>query len=70
MQKRRSAVSSPSSPVHPDRDVDCMLALMPAFRGLVQTAEDAGWTEQEVAASLLTLVYVYETKLPETGLWH
>jgi hypothetical protein len=70
MQKRRSAVLSPKSPFHPDREVDCLFALVPAFRGLVQTAEDAGWTEEEVASSLLALVYAYDNKLPKTGLWH
>ena len=71
MQKRETEVMSPKSGVHPDRDVDCLLALIPAFRGLVQTAEEAGWTEGEVAASRLALVHVYGEKLPEhTGLWH
>jgi hypothetical protein len=70
MQKRLSAVVSPQSPVHPDREVDCLLALVRAFRGLVETAEDAGWTEKEVASSLLALVYVYENKMPEKSLCH
>jgi hypothetical protein len=70
MQKRRSAVLSPCSPVHPDREVDCLVALVPAFRGLVQTAEDAGWTAQEIAASLLALTHVYDNELPERELCH
>jgi hypothetical protein len=70
MQKRRSAVLSPWSPVHPDRDVDCLISLVPAFRGLVQSAEDAGWTAQEIAASLLALTHVYDNELPEMQLCH
>ena len=71
MQKRLTGVMSPKAPNHPDRDVDCLLALMPAFRGLVQNAEEAGWTEGEIAASLLALVHVYGDKLPaRIELWH
>jgi hypothetical protein len=70
MQKRHSALLSPRSPVQPDRDVDCLIALVPAFRGLVQTAEDAGWTTQEIAASLLALTHVYDKELPERELCH
>lgn len=71
MQKRLREVVSPKSDVSPDRDVDCLLAVMPAFRGLVQSAEDAGWTEDEVASALLALAHVYGDKLSKhTGLWH
>jgi hypothetical protein len=70
MQKRSSAVLSSPSPIQPDRDVDCLVALVPAFRGLVQTAEDAGWTAQEIAASLLALTHVYDKELPERELCH
>ena len=70
MQKRGSAMSSPASPVQPDREAGCLLALVPAFRGLVQSAEDAGWTGEEVAVSLIALAYAYDSRLPETGLLH
>ena len=70
MQKRRSAVLSPWSPVNPDGNVDCLIALVPAFRGLVQNAEEAGWTTQEIAASLLALTHVYDEELPERELCH
>jgi hypothetical protein len=70
MQKRRSAMLSPTSAVRPDREVDCLVALVPAFRGLVQTAEDAGWTAPEIAASLLALTHVYDNELPERELCH
>jgi hypothetical protein len=46
----------------PDRSVDCLVALVPGFRELVDTAESAGWTEDEIAASLLALVHVYRDK--------
>ena len=65
MQKRQVEAVLLKSGVQPDRDVDCLLALVPAFRGLVQTAEEAGWTEAEVASSLLALVHVYRDKQPE-----
>jgi hypothetical protein len=53
------------APVHPERDVDCLLALLPVFRELVRTAEDAGWIDGEVAASLLTLASIHESNQPE-----
>ena len=64
MLKRHRAVSSSSS-VHPERDVDCVLAVMRAFRGLVRTGEEAGWSKGDVAASLLTLASIHESKPPE-----
>ena len=71
MQKRRSAVLPPWSPIHPDRDVDCLLALIPAFRELADTAEGAGWTEEEIASSLLALAHVYRDKPPaHMAVWH
>ena len=71
MPKRHNTVLSPSSGVHAYRDVDCLFALMPVFRELVQTAEEAGWTEEEVASSLLTLAYVHGNKRSEyAALWH
>ena len=71
MLKRHLAVLSPSTPIHPERDADCLFALMPAFRELVRTAEEAGWTEGEVAACLLTLASIHENKPPHSaGLSH
>ena len=65
MLKRHRAVSSSSS-VHPERDVDCVLAVMRAFRGLVRTGEEAGWSEGDVAASLLAASFPFhESKPPE-----
>ena len=46
----------------PDRSVECLVALVPGFRELVDSAECAGWTEDEIAASLLALVHVYRDK--------
>ena len=40
----------------------CLVALAPGFRELVDTAESAGWTEDEIAESLLALVHVYRDK--------
>ena len=55
----------------PDRSVDCLVALVPGFRELVDTAESAGWTEDEIAASLLALVHVYRDKqAKQTGVCH
>ena len=45
-----------------DRSVKCLVALVPAFRELVDTAESAGWSEDEIAESLLALVHVYRDK--------
>ena len=38
-----------------DRCIDCDLALEPPFQMLAHQAEAAGWTEDEVAATLLSL---------------
>ena len=46
----------------PDRSVDCLVSLVPGFQELVDTAESAGWSEDEIAASLLALVHVYRDK--------
>ena len=71
MQKRLIEDVSPILGAQPDRGVECLLALIPAFRGVVNTAEEAGWTEEEVASSLLALVHVYRDKLPaHVGNWH
>ena len=57
-----SAVQPPKSTMEPFRDVDCLFALMPAFRELVGRAEGAGWSAEEVALSLLTLASVHESR--------
>ena len=54
-----SAVQPPKSFLEPFRDVDCLFALMPAFRELVRRAEGAGWSAEEVATSLLTLASLH-----------
>jgi hypothetical protein len=71
MLKRHVDVTSPKSSANPERDVDCLFALMPAFRHLVHTAKEAGWTEDEVATCLLTLASIHENRPAEhAGLWH
>ena len=45
-----------------DRSVECLVALVPGFRELVDTAESAGWSEDEIAESLLALIHVYRDK--------
>ena len=46
----------------PDRSVECLITLVPGFRELIDSAESAGWTEDEIAESLLALVHVYRDK--------
>lgn len=58
-------VTSPS--IQADRGVDCVIALIPAFRRLVVAAEQAGWTEEEVASALLALTHVYGDKPALSG---
>jgi hypothetical protein len=62
MQKHQMDVVSAAPGLPPERSVDCLVALVPAFRELVDTAEGAGWTEEEIASSLLALVHVYRDK--------
>ena len=43
------------APGHPDRDVDCEDAMRPAFQNLINQAEAAGWTAEEIESALLAL---------------
>jgi hypothetical protein len=71
MQKHQMEAVSAAPRLIPERSVDCLVALVPAFRELVDTAEGAGWTEDEIAASLLALVHVYRDKQSKrTGVCH
>lgn len=51
-----------------ERSVDCLVSLVPGFRELIDSAESAGWSEEEIAASLLALVHVYRDK--QTAICH
>jgi hypothetical protein len=62
MQKHQMEAVVVAPGLVPERSIDCLVALVPAFRELVDTAESAGWTEDEIAASLLALVHVYRDK--------
>ena len=54
-----------------ERSVDCLVSLVPGFRELIDTAESAGWSEEEIAASLLALVHVYRDKqAKQTAICH
>jgi hypothetical protein len=71
MQKRQMEVLSAKPGVLPERSVDCLVTLVPAFRELVETAEGAGWTEEEIASSLLALVHVYrDRQATQTAVCH
>ncbi|RJT23988.1 hypothetical protein D3227_38035 [Mesorhizobium waimense] len=53
---KRSGIVEPSSPAdHADRGLQCKLALEPAFLELVGRAADSGWSEDEIAYSLIEL---------------
>ncbi|BAB54708.1 hypothetical protein [Mesorhizobium japonicum] len=56
MKRSNIAIVQPSCPVdHPDRGLQCQLALEPALQQLVQRAAESGWSEDEVACALLDL---------------
>ncbi|BBD41400.1 hypothetical protein Amn_pc01150 (plasmid) [Aminobacter sp. Y103A] len=56
MKRSNIAVMQPSCPVdHPDRGLQCQLALEPALQALVERAAESGWTEDEIAHALLEL---------------
>ncbi|WP_292492104.1 hypothetical protein [Mesorhizobium sp.] len=56
MKRSVFAIVQPSCPVdHPDRGLQCQLALEPALQQLVQRAAESGWTEDEIAYALLDL---------------
>ncbi|TIW14707.1 MAG: hypothetical protein E5V81_26715 [Mesorhizobium sp.] len=56
MKRSSVAIVEPSWPAdHPDRGLQCQLALEPAFQQLVERAAESGWTEDEIANALLEL---------------
>jgi hypothetical protein len=71
VRKCHLSVASPLSRWSPYRDVDCLFALMPEFRGLVRLAEEAGWSADEIASSLLTLAQLNSGRhIENTGISH
>jgi hypothetical protein len=71
VRKPLLSVASPPSRWGPYRDVDCLFALMPEFRGLVRLAEEAGWSADEIASSLLTLAQLNSDRpIENTGIPH
>lgn len=50
---------------HPDREPDCECAVEGAFLELVDRAEAAGWTSDEVADCLVSLSHRHRTILSE-----
>lgn len=50
---------------HPDREPDCECAVEGAFLDLVECAEAAGWTSDEVADCLVVLSHRHRAKLAE-----
>lgn len=71
VRKPHLSVVSPPSRWSPYRDVDCLFALMPEFRGLVRLAEEAGWSADEIASSLLTLAQLNsDGPIGNTGIPH
>ncbi|TIP87812.1 MAG: hypothetical protein E5X58_29605 [Mesorhizobium sp.] len=56
MKRSSMAIVEPSCPAdHPDRGLQCQLALEPAFQELAERASEFGWTEDEIAYALLEL---------------
>ncbi|SFL17766.1 hypothetical protein SAMN04488498_14813 [Mesorhizobium albiziae] len=56
MKRSSIAIVEPSCPVdHPDRGLQCQLALESALQELVERAAESGWTEDEIAYALLEL---------------
>ncbi|MFB9984750.1 hypothetical protein ACFSQQ_40905 [Mesorhizobium kowhaii] len=56
MKRSSIAIVEPMCPVdHPDRGLQCQLALEPALQDLVERAAESGWTEEEIAYVLLDL---------------
>ncbi|MER9335320.1 hypothetical protein NKJ06_15185 [Mesorhizobium sp. M0293] len=59
MKRSSIAIVQPSCPVdHPDRGLQCQLALGPALQQLFERAAEFGWTEDEIAFALLELARV------------
>lgn len=50
---------------HPDREPDCECAVEGAFLDLVERAEAAGWTSDEVADCLISLSHKHRGTLNE-----
>ncbi|CAN7684155.1 MULTISPECIES: hypothetical protein [Ensifer] len=50
---------------HPDREPDCESAVEGAFLELVDRAEAAGWTSDEIADCLVNLSHKHRTTLNE-----
>lgn len=42
-------------PEHPDRGIDCELAMKPTFQAAIADAVAVGWTEAEAAEAMLEL---------------
>ncbi|BCH05017.1 hypothetical protein MesoLj131b_70160 (plasmid) [Mesorhizobium sp. 131-2-5] len=55
MKRSSIAIVHPSWGDHPDRALQCQLALEPALEQLVQRAAESGWTEDEIACALFEL---------------
>ncbi|WP_245489882.1 MULTISPECIES: hypothetical protein [unclassified Mesorhizobium] len=56
MKRSTVAIVEPSCPAdHPERGLQCQLALEPAFQELAERAAESGWTEDEIAYALLGL---------------
>ncbi|GLS35122.1 hypothetical protein GCM10010869_07100 [Mesorhizobium tianshanense] len=56
MKRSSIAIVQPSCPAdHPDRGLQCQLALEPTFQELVERAAESGWSEDEIAYALLEL---------------
>ncbi|BAB54577.1 hypothetical protein [Mesorhizobium japonicum] len=59
MKRSSIAIVQPSCPVdHPNRGLQCQLALEPALQDLIESAAGSGWTEDEIAYALLELAGV------------
>ncbi|RWM06662.1 MAG: hypothetical protein EOR72_31295 [Mesorhizobium sp.] len=56
MKRSSIAIAQPTCTVdHPDRALQCQLALEPALQQLAERAAESGWSEDEIANALLEL---------------
>ncbi|RWO40141.1 MAG: hypothetical protein EOS11_20485 [Mesorhizobium sp.] len=56
MKRSSVAIVEPSCPAdHPERGLQCQLALEPALRELAERAAESGWIEDEIAYAILEL---------------
>jgi hypothetical protein len=63
MKRSSVAIVEPSCPAgHPDRGLQCQLALEPAFQELAERAAESGWTEDEIAYALFKLAGATEKR--------